>query len=75
MTDASEFEIKPTPMASNMLGPLLEAYQESILEKESALELSNRELATYAQQCQSAKQEAKDLKKKLDSCSQLKVMC
>lgn len=70
--DQLESEIKPTPMASNMLGPLLEAYQETILEKESALESSNRELASCAQQCQSAKQEAKELKKKLESCTQLK---
>ena len=59
-------EIKPTPMASNMLGPLLEAYQETILEKESALEKSNNELASYAQQCQSVKQESKELKRKLE---------
>ncbi|XP_034254503.1 centrosomal protein of 89 kDa isoform X2 [Thrips palmi] len=72
ISDPPESEIKPTPMASNMLGPLLEAYQETIIEKESALESSSKELATYAQQCQSAKQEAKELKKKLDSCTQLK---
>lgn len=73
VVDVSESEVKPTPMASNMLGPLVEAYQETILEKESALESSNRELATYAQQCQNAKQEARELKKKLESNAQLQV--
>ncbi|KAE8751882.1 hypothetical protein FOCC_FOCC001359 [Frankliniella occidentalis] len=70
--DASETEVKPTPMASNMLGPLLEAYQETILEKESALELSNRELSTSTQQCQSAKQEVRELKRRLESSTQVK---
>lgn len=59
-------DIKPTPMASNMLGPLLEAYQETILEKELALEKSNQELATYTKQFHTAKQETQDLKKKLE---------
>lgn len=70
--DSPEPEIKPTPMASNMLGPLLEAYRETIIEKENALESSNKELASYAQQCHSAKQEVKELRKKLDNSTQIK---
>lgn len=72
-SDPPESEVKPTPMASNMLGPLMEAYHETILEKESALETSARDLATFAHQCQNAKQEVRELKKKLENNTQLKV--
>ncbi|KAK3922057.1 Centrosomal protein of 89 kDa [Frankliniella fusca] len=68
----AETEVKPTPMSSNMLGPLLEAYQETILEKESALESSNRELAASAKQCMDSKQEIKELKRRLENTEQTK---